>query len=117
MAILIATVLTAVLLAIVAYPVLVQRGRRAAEADEPLAEAIEQLRRARDRTYEEIRALQQERFMRDISDQEYQAQLEALRAQAARLIQQQRDMQAGLPPTGERADANPEHHTPQGADG
>ncbi len=117
MAILIATVLTAVLLAIVAYPVLVQRGRRAAEADEPLTEAVEQLRRARDRTYEEIRALQQERFMRDISDEEYQAQLEALRAQAARLIQQQRDAQAGLSPTVTGVDADAEHRPPRGTDG
>ena len=117
MAILIATVLAAVLLAMVAYPVLVQGGRRAAEADGPLNEAVEQLRRARDRTYEEIRALQQERFMRDISDQEFQAQLEALRTQAARLIQQQRDAQGGLPPTGEGADTDPAHRAPQGTDG
>ena len=117
MAIFIATVLTAVLLAIVAYPVLAQRGRRAAAADEPLAEAVEQLRRARERTYEEIRTLQQERFMRDIGDQEYQAQLEALRAQAARLIQRQRDVQAGLPPTGSGAGTDPERPAPQGTDG
>lgn len=117
MAILIATVLTVALLAVVAYPVLVQRGRRAAEADEPLAEAVEQLRRARDRTYEEIRTLQQERFIRAIGDQEYQMQLEALRARAARLIQQQRDVQAGPLPTGEEADADSPHRAPQGNDG
>lgn len=117
MAILIATLLTAVLLAIVAYPVLVQRGRRAAEAEKPLTEAVERLRRARDRTYEEIRTLQQERFMRDISDQQYQAQLGALRAQAARLIQQQRDVQGGLLPTGKGADTDPAHRATQGTDG
>ncbi len=95
MTILLATLLVAATVAIVLYPI--WRGRGGAHRlDDPGVGIRDRLRRARDRTYEEIRALQQERFMRDLSDEEYQAQLDELRVRAAELIREQDRVQETL---------------------
>jgi len=79
-------------LVVVAYPLLTSRGA-ARPIDDPAVELAQRLRRARDRVYEEIRALQQERFMRDITEEQYQEQLNAARLRAAQLLQEQRRVQ------------------------
>ena len=95
MTIFLATLLVAASVAIVLYPLWRRRGG-VHRLDDPAVELRDRLRRARDRTYEEIRALQQERFMRDLSDEEYRAQLDELRLRAADLIRQQSRVQDTL---------------------
>ncbi|MEE8519194.1 MAG: hypothetical protein V3S98_08725 [Dehalococcoidia bacterium] len=88
MEILIITVLVAVSLAVLIYPF----ATRLAEHDrlqDPAEELAQQLRRSRDRVYEEIRALQQEYFLKSLTEEEYRAQLEEARLQAARLMREQ----------------------------
>jgi hypothetical protein len=46
--------------------------------------------------YEEIRALQQEYFLNNLSDEEYRAQLQTARLQAAELMRQQEHVQEAL---------------------
>lgn len=61
--------------------------------DDPVSESRDKIRRARDRVYEEIRALQQERFLNHFTEQELQSQLTAARVQAAKLMEQQNQLQ------------------------
>lgn len=92
MEILVITVLVAVSLAVIIYPF----ATRSAEHDrleDPADELAQHLRRSRDRVYEEIRALQQEYFLKSLSEEEYRAQLEAARLQAAHLLREQQHVQ------------------------
>ena len=94
MAILIITLLLAASLVVVLYPVLSRRTETSPDdAGQQLAEG---LRRQRDRVYEELRALEQERFLRQLSDDEYEAQLQAARVRAAALLRQQERTQETL---------------------
>ena len=94
MDIILITLLAAVSLAIVAYPLFVRRGgSRLGQQAEDLAE---RLRRDRDRVYEEIRVLQQERFLSNISEEAYESQLREARLHAARLMQEQQTAQETL---------------------
>lgn len=95
MTIFLATLLVAASVTIVLYPLWRHRGG-GPRLDDPAVELRDRLRRARDRTYQEILALQQERFMQDLSDEEYRARLDELRLHAANLIRQQNRMQDTL---------------------
>jgi biopolymer transport protein ExbB/TolQ len=94
MSILLGSLLLAACLVIVALP-LVRRTEAQAAGEETDALA-EGLRRARERVYEEIRALQQERFLGNLTPAEYQEQLEGARLRAANLAAQQADVQSAL---------------------
>ena len=95
MSILIITLLVIVSLGFVVYPLVTRRPE--SEASEELAQqATQQLRQARERIYEEIRALQQEYFLAHMSKEEYQSRLAEARVQAATLLQQQEQVQETL---------------------
>lgn len=92
MIILTVTLLVLVSLGVVLYPLLAHRDDSSPDGD--LAhELTQRLRRARDRVYEELRVLQQEYFLKHLSEQEYQAQVEAARIRAALLLRQQEQVQ------------------------
>lgn len=91
MIILIITLLAAIVCVVVAYPFFSRSPM--ARLDDPADELAQSLRRARDRVYEEIRALQQEYFLKTLSEEEYREQLQAARLAAADLIRRQREVQ------------------------
>ena len=93
MTILIVTLLAAISVAVLAYPLLV---RRPPSPDEQTEELAGGLRKARDRVYEEIRVLQQEYFLQTVSRPEYEEQLQAARLRAAGLLAQQQAVQQTL---------------------
>ena len=94
MTILIGALLLVAVLAIVLYPLLTRS--RQDDLEEAALQAAQRLRRARERVYEEIRTLQQERFMGELSEEEHRARLNALREQAARLMQREREAEASI---------------------
>jgi hypothetical protein len=95
MTFLIITLLIIVSLGFVVYPLVTRRPE--AEASEELTlQATQQLRQARERIYEEIRALQQEYFLEHLPKEEYQTRLAEARVQAATLLQQQEQVQETL---------------------
>lgn len=77
---------------VAAYPLLARRPA-ASQGNHLAGELALRLRRGRDRVYEEIRVLQQERFLGNLTDAEYQAQLGAARLRAADLLRQQERVQ------------------------
>ena len=95
MVILLVTLLIIVSLAVVLYPLLVPQAHPFDDND-PAQEMGERLRRARDSVYEEIRALQQEYFLKTVSEEEYQAQMEEARTRAALLLRSQEKTQQTL---------------------
>lgn len=89
------TFVLAVTLAVLVYPyVFPPKGSRS--LDDAAEELGQRLRRARDRVYEEIRALQQEYFLKNLSEDEYRAQLQQARLEAARLMREQQQVQQTL---------------------
>ena len=92
MTILIITLLVLVTSAVLVYPFWVSRhgGRR---FDDPAADMAASIRRARDRVYEEIRALQQEYFLHNLTEDEYREQLQVARRRAAELIREQQQVE------------------------
>ena len=60
--------------------------------EDPARDLEAGLRRARDRVYEEIRALQQEYFLGNMTEAEYRAQLRVARRRAAELIREQQQV-------------------------
>lgn len=88
MTILFATLLVAGALALVLWPFVSHRVA-GARLEGPADDLRRRLRRGRERLYEEIRALQQERFMRDLTDDEYRAQLDELRLRAAEFMREE----------------------------
>ena len=95
MVILIVTLLVLVSLGVVLFPLLATRVHPFDDSD-PAQELAEGLRRARDRVYEEVRALQQEYFLKTLSEQEYRAQLQEARTRAALLLHRQEQVQQTL---------------------
>ena len=83
------TLLVLASVAVLAYPFWAER-RGSARFDDPARDLEEGARRARDRVYEEMRALQQERFLSNAGEEQYRAQLQAARVRAAELIREQR---------------------------
>ena len=88
MTILILTLLVLVTAVVLVYPFWAAR-HGGASFDDPARDLEAGIRRARDRVYEEIRALQQEYFLANMTETEYRAQLQAARQRAAELIRQQ----------------------------
>jgi hypothetical protein len=86
------TLVLLVTLAVLAYPYFVSPKRNGA-FDDAAQELGQRLRRSRDRVYEEIRALQQEFFLDNLTEEEYRAQLQGARLEAAHLMQQQQQVQ------------------------
>lgn len=89
MTILILTLLAAAAVAALAHPFWAAR-RGGGSLGDPARDLEDGVRRARDRVYEEIRLLQQERFLGNATDEEHRAQLQAARVRAAELIREQR---------------------------
>lgn len=110
MAILTITLLIIVSLGFVVYPLVTRRPE--SEATEELTQqATQQLRQARERIYEEIRALQQEYFLEHLPKEEYQTRLAEARVQAATLLQQQEQVQETLAQAEEAVEAQMERIT------
>jgi len=91
----IVTVVLIATLAVLAYPFIVRHTNRDG-LDDAAVDLAQRLRRARDRVYEEIRALQQEYFLGNMPEEEYRATLQAARMDAASLMQQQQQVQQTL---------------------
>ena len=89
------TFVLAVTLAVLVYPY-VFPPKRNRSLDDAAEELGQRLRRARDRVYEEIGALQQEYFLKNLSEDEYRAQLQQARLEAARLMREQQQVQQTL---------------------
>lgn len=89
------TLVLAATLVVLAYPFFV-RPKGSGALDDAAEELGQRLRRSRDRVYEEIRALQQEYFLKNLTESEYRAQLQEGRHEAARLMQQQQQVQQTL---------------------
>ena len=90
MIIFIVTLLLLVSLTVVLYPAFAHRTE--AFGEDPATELAQSLRRARDRVYEELRALQQEYFLHHLTEDEYQQQVREARVQAALLLRQQQQV-------------------------
>ena len=94
MVIALVTLLLLVCLAIVVYPLLNQD---VVGQEQETAETVaEGLRRERDRLYEEIRVLQQEYFLHDVTEEAYHARLQAARYRAALLIRQEQQLDTAI---------------------
>jgi hypothetical protein len=89
------TVVLIATVAVLAYPFFARPSRHRA-LDDAAEELAQRLRRSRDRVYEEIRALQQEYFLNNLSEEEYRTQLQAARLHAADLMRQQQQVQEAL---------------------
>ena len=92
MVILIISLLLVTSLLLVLYPVFAHR-TGTGDSEDAAQQLAEGLRRERDRIYEELRALQQERFLRHLSEEEYQTQQQAARTRAALLLRRQQQVQ------------------------
>jgi predicted house-cleaning noncanonical NTP pyrophosphatase (MazG superfamily) len=98
------TVIVVASLIVLAYPFFVRRNEREG-MDDDAEELAQRLRRSRDRVYEEIRALQQEYFLKNLTDEEYQEQLQEARLEAASLLKQQQEVQQTLADIDEEVEA------------
>lgn len=88
MTILILTLLVLFIVAALVYPFWAAR-HGGASFEDPARNLEAGIRRARDRVYEEIRALQQEYFLGNMTEAEYREQLRTARQRAAELIREQ----------------------------
>ena len=104
MTILILTLLVLVAAAVLIYPFWAAR-HGGAPFDDPARDLEAGIRRARDRVYEEIRALQQEYFLANMTEAEYRVQLQAARRRAAELIRQQQHVNETTSAIESRVDA------------
>ncbi len=95
MTILAITLLALVAIAVLAHPFWAARHGTGPRRD-PAEDLAEGIRRARERVYEEIRALQQERFLGVLSPAEHEAQLRAARRRAAELIREQQQIESAV---------------------
>ncbi len=108
MTILILTLLVLVTMVVLVYPFWAAR-YGGATFEDPARDLEAGIRRARDRVYEEIRALQQEYFLGNMTEPEYRAQLQAARRQAAELIRQQQQVNDTVAAIGSRVDTELQH--------
>jgi Tfp pilus assembly protein FimT len=98
------TVVVVASLVVLAYPFFVRRNEREG-IDDAAEELAQRLRRSRDRVYEEIRALQQENLLKNLTDEEYQEQLQEARLEAVSLLKQQQEVQQTLADIDEEVEA------------
>ena len=94
MTVAVVTLLAFAAVAALAYPF--WAARRGGARRDPAEELAEGIRRARERVYEELRALQQERFLGVPSEEEYERQLRAARLRAAELVREQQQVQGAV---------------------
>ena len=104
MTILVLTLLLIITVAVLVYPFWAAR-HGGVSVDDPARDLEAGIRRARDRVYEEIRALQQEYFLANMTEAEYRAQLLAARQRAAELIRQQQHVRETAAAIESRVDA------------
>ena len=104
MTILVLTLLVFAAVALLAHPFWAARhgGRSLGDPARDLEEGV---RRARDRVYEEMRALQQEYFLNNAAEEDYRARLHAARVRAAELLNQQRSARETADAIERRVDA------------
>ena len=95
MTIVIVTIIVLVSLAVLAYPFVAGRSERD-RAEDAASDLAQRLRRSRDRVYEGIRVLQQEYFLANLTEEEYRERLREARLEAAKLLQQQQQVQQTL---------------------
>ena len=112
MPIFIVTVVLIATLAVLAYPFIVRRTRREG-LDDAAVDLVQRLRRARDRVYEEIRALQQEYFLGNVREDEYRELLRTARRDAASLMRQQEQVQQTLEEISEEVEQELQQSTAQ----
>ena len=104
MTIVIVTIIVLVSLAVLAYPFVAGRSERD-RAEQAASDLAQRLRRSRDRVYEGIRVLQQEYFLANMTEEEYRERLREARLEAARLLQQQQQVQQTLGAIGAAVEA------------
>ena len=104
MTIVIVTIVVLVSLAVLAYPFVAGRSERD-RAEDAASDLAQRLRRSRDRVYEGIRVLQQEYFLANLTEEEYRERLREARLEAARLLQQQQQVQQTLGAIGAAVEA------------
>ena len=104
MTIIVLTLLVLVAIAVLVYPFWAAR-HGGVLFDDPARDLEAGIRRARDRVYEEIRALQQEYFLKNMTETEYRTQLQAARQRAAELIREQQRVNETAAAIGSRVDA------------
>ena len=92
MTILVVTLLALIAIAVLVYPFWAARqgSSRSRDHAQELADGV---RRARERVYEEIRALQQEYFLGVLTPEEHEEQLRAARLRAAELVREQQQVE------------------------
>ena len=95
MTVAVVTLLAFAAVAALAYPFWAAKRGGGARRD-PAEELAEGIRRARERVYEELRALQQERFLGVLTPEEYERQLRAARLRAAELVRDQQQVQSAV---------------------
>ncbi len=105
MTIVIVTIVVLVSLAVLAYPFVAGRSERD-RAEDAASDLAQRLRRSRDRVYEGIRVLQQEYFLANLTEEEYRERLREARLEAARLLQQQQQVQQTLGTIGAAVEAD-----------
>ena len=89
------TLILITVLAIISIAAVILPFIRSSKSDHSIAdESWHALRRSRNRVYEEIRVMHQERFLGHLTEQEFQGQLLEARTTAARYMKQQHDLQA-----------------------
>lgn len=103
MTILVLTLLVVVAIAILVYPFWAAR-YGGVLFDDPARDLEAGIRRARDRVYEEIRALQQEYFLGNMTEAEYRSLLQTARRRAAELIREQQQVNETAAAIGSRVD-------------
>lgn len=113
MTILLLTLLLIVTVAVLVYPFWAAR-HGGVSLDDPARDLEAGIRRARDRVYEEIRALQQEYFLANMTEAEYRAQLQSARQRAAELILQQQHVSETTAAIESRVDAELRELQPDG---
>ena len=104
MTIVIVTIIVLVSLAVLAYPFVAGRSERD-RAEDAASDLAQRLRRSRDRVYEGIRILQQEYFLANLTEEDYRERLREARLEAARLLQQQQQVQQTLGAIGAAVEA------------
>ena len=104
MTIVIVTIVVLVSLAVLAYPFIAGRSERD-RAEDAASDLAQRLRRSRDRVYEGIRILQQEYFLANLTEEDYRERLREARLEAARLLQQQQQVQQTLGAIGAAVEA------------
>ena len=104
MTIVIVTIVVLVSLAVLAYPFVAGRSERD-RAEDAASDLAQRLRRSRDRVYEGIRILQQEYFLANLTEEDYRERLREARLEAARLLQQQQQVQQTLGAIGAAVEA------------